>query len=60
MISDRDACIILNMISGIGYARYKALVRRFGSPAAVLRATAGEIAEVKGFGGSLADTVANW
>ena len=60
MISDRDACIILNMISGIGYARYKALVRRFGSPAAVLRATAAEIAEVKGFGGNLAHAVANW
>ncbi|MBR7143327.1 MAG: DNA-processing protein DprA [Lentisphaeria bacterium] len=60
MISDRDACIILNMISGIGYARYKALVRRFGSPAAVLQATRSEISEVKGFGGNLADTVANW
>ena len=36
MISDREACIILNMISGIGYARYAALVRRFGSPAMVL------------------------
>ena len=60
MISDRDACIILNMISGIGYARYKALVRRFGCPAAVLRATAAEIAEVKGFGGNLANAVANW
>ena len=60
MMSDRDACIILNMISGIGYARYKALVRRFGSPAAVLRASAAEISEVKGFGGNLADTVANW
>ena len=60
MISDRDACIILNMISGIGYARYKALVRRFGCPAAVLRATAAEIAEVKGFGSNLANAVANW
>ena len=45
MISDREACIILNMISGIGYARYAALVRRFGSPAAVLNASAVEISE---------------
>ncbi len=60
MISDRDACIILNMISGIGYARYAALVRRFGSPSAVLRATQGELAEVKGIGQALAEAVANW
>lgn len=60
MISDRDACIILNMISGIGYARYAALVRRFGSPSAVLRATAVELAEVKGIGENLAISVANW
>ena len=60
MISDREACIILNMISGIGYARYAALVRRFGSPAAVLNASAQEISEVKGFGPGLAHATANW
>ncbi|MBE6380200.1 MAG: DNA-protecting protein DprA [Lentisphaerae bacterium] len=60
MISDRNACIILNMISGIGYARFAALVRRFGSPSAVLRASAGELAEVKGIGENLAAAVANW
>ena len=60
MISDREACIILNMISGIGYARYAALVRRFGSPAAVLNASAVEISEVKGFGPGLAHATANW
>ncbi|MBE6367765.1 MAG: DNA-protecting protein DprA [Lentisphaerae bacterium] len=60
MISDRHACMILNMISGIGYARYAALVRRFGSPSAVLRSSAAELAEVKGIGQSLAQAVANW
>ena len=60
MISDRNACIILNMISGIGYARYAALVRRFGSPCAVLKATAAELAEVKGIGENLAAAVSNW
>ena len=60
MISDRNACIILNMISGIGYARFAALVRRFGSPAAVLRASAAELAEVKGIGENLAAAVADW
>ena len=60
MISDRDACIILNMISGIGYARFAALVRRFGSPSAVLMASELEIAEVKGIGPNLAHAVASW
>lgn len=60
MISDRDACIILNMISGIGYARFAALVRRFGSPAAVLLASELEIGEVKGIGPHLARAVASW
>ena len=60
MISDRDACIILNMISGIGYARFAALVRRFGSPSAVLMASELEIAEVKGIGPNLAHSVASW
>ena len=60
MISDRNACIVLNMISGIGYARYAALVRRFGSPAMVLSATEQEIAEVKGIGSMLAQAVSAW
>lgn len=29
-MTDRDACLIFNMISGIGYARYSALVQAFG------------------------------
>lgn len=60
MISDRDACIVLNMISGIGYARFAALVRRFGSPSAVLLASEMEISEVKGIGPHLAHAVASW
>lgn len=60
MISDRDACIILNMISGIGYARYAALVRAFGSPSAVLRASVGELSEVKNIGKNLAQNIFNY
>lgn len=60
MISDREACIILNMTPGIGYARYAALVRRFGSPAAVLKASAAELSEVKGIGAGLAENLAAW
>ena len=60
MINDRNACIVLNMISGIGYARYTALVRRFGSPAMVLNASIQELAEIKGIGNMLAKAVSSW
>ena len=60
MISDREACIVLNLISGIGYARYSALVDRFGGPAAALEASAPELLELKGFGENLAQAVSDW
>ena len=34
-MTDREATIVLNMISGIGYVKYTALKEEFGSPAAV-------------------------
>ena len=43
MISDREACIILNMISGIGYARYRKLCNAFGSPSAACSASLAEL-----------------
>ena len=59
-MTDRESCIVLNMISGIGYARYSALVGRFGSPAAALEADARELLELKGFGEQLAEAVGSW
>ena len=59
-MTDREGCIALNMISGIGYARYSALVGRFGSPAAALEADARELMELKGFGEQLALAVTSW
>ena len=31
-MTDREACITLNMISGVGYAKYRALCDAFGRP----------------------------
>jgi len=59
-MTEHDACLILNMISGIGYARYSALVRAFGSASDALAATSGELAQVKGIGETLARAVADW
>ena len=44
----------LSTVPGIGPARLKALIERFGSPAAVARAEVEEIASLKGFSAELA------
>ena len=31
-MNDREGCIILNLLSGIGYARFDALCSKFGTP----------------------------
>jgi excinuclease ABC subunit C len=47
----------LDSIPGVGAARRKALLRRFGSVAGVLRASAEDIAGVEGIGKNLAETI---
>ncbi|TAL15637.1 excinuclease ABC subunit UvrC [bacterium] len=47
----------LDGISGVGVARRKALLKRFGSVAGILRASAEEIAGVEGIGKNLAETI---
>lgn len=59
-ISDREACIVFNMISGIGAARFEALSSHFGSPSAVLNASLDEIAAVRGISMTLAEKIASW
>ena len=57
---DREACIVLNMISGIGYAKYSALRRFFGSPAEVFGRKADELSEVAGIGPQLAEKISSF
>ena len=45
---DREACIVLNMISGVGYVKYTALREAFGSPSAVFGRSAEELRRVSG------------
>ena len=53
----RDIASILGEVPGLGAARIKALLRHFGSVAALRRATTAEIQEVQGIGLALADAV---
>jgi DNA processing protein len=59
-VTDRDALIILNMISGIGPVRVKELLGIFDSPARLLQLSAKDIASVPGIGKKLAETVVTW
>ena len=59
-MTDREACIILNMISGIGSARMQALLNRFETPANIFAQPADSIAGTKGIGLELADKIAHW
>ena len=59
-MNNREACIVLNMLSGIGYAKYKALVGRFEEPARVFAATKNELTSVKGISDAIADKILNY
>lgn len=56
-MTDREICIGCNMISGIGYIRFKALCDHFGSPAAIPKATRGELLQVKGITSQNAENI---
>jgi excinuclease ABC subunit C len=53
----RDIASVLGEVPGLGAARIKALLRHFGSVAALRRATVEEIQEVSGIGPALAEAI---
>lgn len=59
-MTDREACIVLNMAPGIGSARLRALQERFGTPGGILEQAASDLAGVRGIGPELAEKIANW
>lgn len=59
-MTDREACIALNMISGVGPARMTALTAACGSSSAVLERTAQELRSIQGIGEALAQKIASW
>ncbi|OGV56171.1 MAG: DNA protecting protein DprA [Lentisphaerae bacterium GWF2_50_93] len=59
-MTDREAYIILNIISGIGPARVKSLCEHFGSVSNILGAPKKELLAVNGIGETLAEAVVSW
>ncbi|MFA6567535.1 MAG: DNA-processing protein DprA [Victivallales bacterium] len=59
-MTDREAYITLNIISGIGPARVKSLCGRFGSVSNVLQSSREELKSVQGIGGTLAEAISCW
>jgi len=56
-MTERELCIGLNMVSGLGFSRYQALIETFGTPDAVRLAKRGERARIPGVGGMLAERI---
>lgn len=59
-MTDREACIIFNMISGVGYGTFRKLEDHFGTPSAALQADVRALMEVSGIGETLAERIAGW
>ena len=61
-MNQRDACIALNMISGIGYARFSALVEFFGNAGLAAGKSASQYRQVPGINAVTAEKLAsaNW
>lgn len=59
-MTDREAYIVLNLLPGIGSQRVLALIREFGSAAAIFEKSYDELNSVRGIPASLAAKLANW
>lgn len=59
-MTSREAYIALNMVDGIGPVRVRALLDRFGEPAAILSAGRQDLMQVDGVGEEVARNVTGW
>lgn len=59
-MNDREACIAVNMISGLGYVKYMALRERFSTADELRAASRSELMEVEGVGKTLAERIVNF
>lgn len=59
-MTEREGCIALNMISGIGYVKYQALLETFGSAENIRSATRSDLLLVNGIGKMLAEKIVNF
>ncbi len=59
-MDNREAYIILNMLSGIGPLRVNQLLTLFGEPVNILKAKEAELAQVPGIGDRYAQVIHHW
>lgn len=59
-MTDRQACIILNLLPGIGSARLQAMLEQFGTPSEILKRSVDELGQVRNVPAKLAQKIANW
>ena len=59
-MTNQEACIILNMLSGIGPARMTALLSFCGSPQEIFNTPEKDLATVQGISESMAERIAHW
>jgi DNA processing protein len=59
-VNSTDACIALNMVSGVGPVRLRKLLEVFETPERVLLARSTELRTVEGVGREVAEAIAGW
>jgi DNA processing protein len=59
-MTNTEACLTLNLISGIGPVRVRRLLERFGSAPAILAAKASDLSNVSGVGAETAGLISKW
>jgi len=59
-VTNQEAYIVLNMISGVGTARFKTLVENFGEPRKIFTQNIAGISRIKGISEALANKIIYW
>jgi len=59
-MNNREACIIINLLSGIGYVKFNLMVEYFGSAENIFSASNSDLCNIKGIGKSLSEKIINW
>jgi DNA processing protein len=59
-MTDTEACIALNMVSGVGPIRMRRLMEAFGSPQKILGTNSTQLRKVEGIGAEVAEAISSW
>ena len=59
-MTNREACLILNLLSGIGPVKVRKLLDYFDSEESILHATEQDLSNISGIGTKLAQRLSNW